>query len=86
MISNYLLNFDENGVIAVCPKLENSLGDDIIVLSGLHLAASLCEWSLAVTYDHLCNIAKIRSTFTQNDAEKLIHAFVTSRLDYCTSS
>ncbi|CDQ73217.1 unnamed protein product [Oncorhynchus mykiss] len=31
---------------------------------------------------HLCNIAKIKNFLSKNDAEKLIHAFVTSRLDY----
>ena len=32
---------------------------------------------------HLRNIAKIRKFLSKDDAEKLIHAFVTSRLDYC---
>lgn len=34
---------------------------------------------------HLRNIAKIRHILSQNNAEKLVHAFVTSRLDYCNS-
>uniref|UniRef100_A0A3P9HQ40 Reverse transcriptase domain-containing protein n=1 Tax=Oryzias latipes TaxID=8090 RepID=A0A3P9HQ40_ORYLA len=34
---------------------------------------------------HLRNIAKIRKILSKSDAEKLIHAFVTSRLDYCNS-
>ena len=34
---------------------------------------------------HLRNIAKVRHILSQNDAEKLVHAFVTSRLDYCNS-
>ena len=34
---------------------------------------------------HLRNIKAIRNILSQNDAEKLIHAFVTSRLDYCNS-
>ena len=34
---------------------------------------------------HLRNIVKIRSILSQSDAEKLVHAFVTSRLDYCNS-
>ncbi|XP_028272704.1 uncharacterized protein LOC114443000 [Parambassis ranga] len=37
------------------------------------------------TFFHLRNITKIRSILSQSDAEKLIHAFVTSRLDYCNS-
>ncbi|TWW80130.1 hypothetical protein D4764_10G0011600 [Takifugu flavidus] len=34
---------------------------------------------------HLRNITKIRKLLTRHDAEKLVHAFVTSRLDYCNS-
>ena len=34
---------------------------------------------------HLSNIAKIRSILTKRDAETLIHAFVSSRLDYCNA-
>ena len=34
---------------------------------------------------HIRNIAKIRNFLSKNDAEKLIHAFVTSRLDYCNA-
>ena len=34
---------------------------------------------------HLRNIAKIRSFLSFKNAEQIIHAFVTSRLDYCNS-
>ena len=34
---------------------------------------------------HLCNISKISQVLSQKDAEKLVHTFVTSRLDYCNS-
>ncbi len=34
---------------------------------------------------HLRNIAKIRPILSQKDAEKLVHAFVASRLDCCNS-
>ena len=34
---------------------------------------------------HLRNIANIRNILSQSDAEKLLHAFVTSILDYCNS-
>lgn len=36
-------------------------------------------------YFHLRNIAKIRHLLSISDAEKLIHAFVSSRIDYCNS-
>ena len=36
-----------------------------------------------IAFFHLRNIAKIRPILTLSDAETLIHAFVSSRLDYC---
>ena len=42
---------------------------------------TLCQTSIA----QLRNIADVRKYLTQNAAEKLIHAFITSRLDYCNS-
>ncbi len=34
---------------------------------------------------HLRNISKPRNMLTVSDAEKLVHAFMTSRLDYCNA-
>ncbi len=34
---------------------------------------------------HLRNIAKLRNMLPLSDAEKLVHAFMTSRLDYCNA-
>ena len=34
---------------------------------------------------HLRNISKIRKMLSLHNAEKLVHAFVTSRLDYCNA-
>ncbi len=34
---------------------------------------------------HLRNISRIRSSLSQQDVETVIHAFVTSQLDYCNS-
>lgn len=36
-------------------------------------------------FHHLRNIARIRPFLTPPDAERLIHAFVTSRIDYCNA-
>ncbi|KAI5624253.1 hypothetical protein C0J50_16186, partial [Silurus asotus] len=38
-----------------------------------------------ISFFHLRNIAKIRNMMSVQDAEKLVHAFVTSRLDYCNA-
>ena len=40
---------------------------------------------IKTAFFHLRNIAKVRPFINQNDAEKLIHAFISSRLDYCNS-
>lgn len=34
---------------------------------------------------HLRNIAKVRCFLSQSDSEKLVHAFISSRLDYCNA-
>ncbi len=34
---------------------------------------------------HLRNIAKLRNMLSVSDVEKLVHAFMTSRLDYCNA-
>ncbi len=34
---------------------------------------------------HFRNIAKLRNVLTVSDAEKFVHAFMTSRLDYCNA-
>ncbi len=34
---------------------------------------------------HLRNIAKLRNMLSVSDAEKLVHAFMMSRLDYCNA-
>ena len=46
---------------------------------------SLLKQISRTAFFHLRNISKIRNVLTQKDAEKLVHAFVTSRLDYCNS-
>ena len=37
------------------------------------------------SFFHLRNIAKIRPFLSQDDAETLVHVFITSHLDYCNS-
>uniref|UniRef100_A0A672HD57 Reverse transcriptase domain-containing protein n=1 Tax=Salarias fasciatus TaxID=181472 RepID=A0A672HD57_SALFA len=42
---------------------------------------NLCKISLF----HLKNISKLRPSLSPSDAEKLVHAFVSSRMDYCNA-
>ena len=34
---------------------------------------------------HLRNIGKIRNCFSQDNAETLVHAFISSKLDFCNA-
>ncbi len=59
-------------------------------VGSLHTAApqsfdSHIKQTSRIAFFYLCNVAKIRPILSQKDAEKLVHAFVTSRLDYCNS-
>ncbi len=57
---------------------------------GVVMDSDLNLWSHIKTitksaYYHLKNISRIRGLMSQQDLEKLIHAFIFSRLDYCNS-
>ena len=39
----------------------------------------------SAAYFHLYNLRRIRKYLTQQTCEQLVHAFVTSRIDYCNS-
>ncbi len=44
------------------------------------------QWYVTKTaFLHLRNIAKLQNMLSVSDAEKLVHAFMTSRLDYCSA-
>ncbi len=54
-----------------------------------YIRQQLLFWNMShvtkTAFFHLRNIAKLRNMFTVSDAEKLVHAFMTSRLDYCNA-
>ena len=67
-------------------KLSNSSLTKTNVLFDQHMTleknvSSFCQSS----YAHLRRIDKIRQMLTHQAAEQLIHAFITSRLDFCNS-
>ncbi len=56
----------------------------IILDSSLNLDAYISKLSKAAFFQ-LRRIAKLRSFMSPKDAESLVHAFITSRLDYCNA-
>ncbi len=63
-------------------SLKGNLG--IILDSSLNLDAYISKLSKAAFFQ-LWRIAKLRSFMSPKDAESLVHAFITSRLDYCNA-
>ncbi len=57
-----------------------SLG--VILETGLSFSSHVKEVTKSAYY-HLKNIARIRCFVSSQDLEKLVHAFITSRVDYC---
>src|SRR4029434_5542331 len=87
MNDNFLkLNEDKTEVLLICPKSKREMLTKN--LRGLTRWIKLEVINLKATktaFFHLRNIAKVRPFISQNDAEKLIHAFISSRLDYRNS-
>ncbi|KAI5089818.1 hypothetical protein C0J45_19953, partial [Silurus meridionalis] len=96
MLNNFLLlNSDKTEVLLLGPHAARSkLSDYVASLDGVSVSVSACtavkylgviiDPSLSFESHLYINIAKIRNMMLQ-DAEKLVHAFVTSRLDYCNA-
>ncbi len=97
MTNNFLLlNSDKTEILLIGPKNSTqNLLDYNLQLDGCSLTFSTVK-NLGVILDifsnvtktaffHLRNIAKLRNMLPVSDAEKLVHAFMTSRLDYCNA-
>lgn len=79
-ISDYMLNID--GISIASSAIIKNLG--VTLDPDLALDTHIKNISRVAFY-HLRNISKIRKMLSLHDAEKLVHAFVTSRLDYCNA-
>uniref|UniRef100_A0A8K9Y2X2 Reverse transcriptase domain-containing protein n=1 Tax=Oncorhynchus mykiss TaxID=8022 RepID=A0A8K9Y2X2_ONCMY len=96
-----LLNSDKTEMLVLGPKKQRDLLLNLTInLNGCTVISNKTVKDLGITLDldlsfdkhisgtaffHIHNIAKIRNFLPKNDAEKCIHAFVTSRLDYCNA-
>ncbi len=74
------LNFTRNLTTFTSSTVEN-LG----VLLDLSLKKNHISHVTKTAFFHLRNIAKLRNMLSVSDVEQLVHAFMTSRLDYCNA-
>lgn len=79
-LSQQIITLD-NVTVSSCSSVKN-LG--VLFDQDLSFKAHINQ-TCRTAFFHLRNIAKIRNILPKSDAEKLIHAFVSSRLDYCNS-
>ncbi|XP_070400467.1 uncharacterized protein, partial [Nothobranchius furzeri] len=73
---------DLNGIALISENKARNLG--VIFDQDMSFKSQVSQ-VCRISFFHLRNIAKIRSILSRSDAEKLVHAFITSRLDYCNS-
>ncbi len=93
MTSNFLLlNSDKTEILLIGPKIstQNLLDSSTVTNLGVVLDSNLSfENNIShvtkTAFFHLRNISKLRNMLSVSDAEKLVHAFMTSRLDYCNT-
>uniref|UniRef100_A0AAY4DRN7 Reverse transcriptase domain-containing protein n=1 Tax=Denticeps clupeoides TaxID=299321 RepID=A0AAY4DRN7_9TELE len=79
-LADYTITLDS---LCISPSIEvKDLG--IIIDAGLSFSSHVDNVT-RIAFFHLRNIAKIRNIISMHDAEKLVHAFITSRLDYCNA-
>ncbi|KAF7688783.1 hypothetical protein HF521_013590 [Silurus meridionalis] len=69
-----------------CTVTTSSTVKDLGVILDTHLSfKNHINQVTKTAFFHLRNIAKLRNILSISDAEKLVHAFMTSRLDYCNA-
>ena len=75
-------NFNLEG----CPVTLSTTVKDLGVILDRNLTfENHISYVTRTAFFHLRNIAKLRNMLSVSDAEKLVHAFMTSRLDYCNA-
>ena len=69
---------------SVIPKSDTAVNLGTLWDSELNLKLHVEKTCNSALY-HLRNIYKIRKCLSKSDTETLVHAYITSRLDYCNS-
>ncbi|KAF7690623.1 hypothetical protein C0J45_24441, partial [Silurus meridionalis] len=76
------LNLHLDGCSVTTSSTLNDLG--VILDSNLSFK-NLINQDTKTAFFHLRNISKLRNMLSISDAEKLVHAFMTSSIDYCNA-
>jgi hypothetical protein len=84
---NRLQNLSQHNFnIVGCPVTLSATVKDLGVILDCNLSFEKhISYVTKTAFFHLRNIAKLRNMLSVSDAEKLVHAFMTSRLDYCNA-
>ncbi len=76
---------DHNLQLDGCPATSSTVKNMAVILdSNLSFENHISHVTKSAFF-HLRNIAKLQNMLTFSDTEKLVHAFMTSRLDYCNA-
>ncbi len=73
---------DYNLQLNGCPATSSTVKNMAVILDSNLSFENHISHVTKTAFFHLRNIAKLRNMFSVSDAEKLVHAFMTSRLDY----
>ncbi len=74
---------DHNLQLDRCPVHSSTVKNLGVVLDSNLSFENHISYVTKTAFFHLRNIAKLRNMLSVSDADKLVHAFMTSRLDYC---
>ncbi len=76
---------DQNLQLDWCPVPSSTFKNLGVVLDSNISFENHISHVAKTAFFHLRNIAKLQDMLSVSDAEKLVHAFMTSRLDYCNA-
>ncbi len=76
---------DQNLQLDGCPVPSSTVKNLGVILDSNLSFENHISHVTKTAFFHLRNIAKLRNMLSVSDAEKLVHAFMTSRLDYCNA-
>ncbi len=76
---------DHNLQLDGCPATSSTVKNMAVILDSNLSFENHISHVTKTAFFHLRNIAKLRNMLSVSDAEKLVHAFMTSRLDYCNA-